>query len=279
MTYQPTPAQQQVIDADDPVLLVLGGAGTGKTSTAAAAVRACLERRDLEDGERAREPPVTGAVPVVLPRGGRPDPRPHRRHPGHVPGPGGDHHVPRVRVEPDRAVRVRRRAARAGAGHRSRAQAVPARRSHPVQGHGAARAAAVPGARHRGAPAVPLVPDRVRRIPGHRRRPVPAAHRHPRRRAAAAARRPEPVHLLQPARRGRGRAGAARRRAGPARSTPDHPARGISPRPDRGPARRRGGDPGPRLQPRRGHRGDGQRAAAGPRRTRSSRTRRQPSRR
>lgn len=48
MTYQPTPAQQAVIDADDPVLLVLGGAGTGKTSTAAAAVRACLERGSLE---------------------------------------------------------------------------------------------------------------------------------------------------------------------------------------------------------------------------------------
>lgn len=48
MTYQPTPAQQAVIDADDPVLLVLGGAGTGKTSTAAAAVRAWLERRSLE---------------------------------------------------------------------------------------------------------------------------------------------------------------------------------------------------------------------------------------
>ncbi len=45
MSYQPTPAQQQVIDADDPVLLVTGGAGTGKTTTAAAAVRACLERR------------------------------------------------------------------------------------------------------------------------------------------------------------------------------------------------------------------------------------------
>jgi DNA helicase-2/ATP-dependent DNA helicase PcrA len=46
--YQPTPAQQSVIDADDPVLLVLGGAGTGKTSTAAAAVRTCLGRRGLE---------------------------------------------------------------------------------------------------------------------------------------------------------------------------------------------------------------------------------------
>jgi DNA helicase-2/ATP-dependent DNA helicase PcrA len=48
VTYQPTPGQEPVIDATDPVLLVLGGAGTGKTSTAAAAVRACLERNDLE---------------------------------------------------------------------------------------------------------------------------------------------------------------------------------------------------------------------------------------
>lgn len=44
MTYTPDPAQQQVIDAHDPALLVLGGAGTGKTTTAAAAVRAHLER-------------------------------------------------------------------------------------------------------------------------------------------------------------------------------------------------------------------------------------------
>lgn len=47
MSYQPTPGQQPVIDASDPALLVLGGAGTGKTSTAAAAVRADLERRNL----------------------------------------------------------------------------------------------------------------------------------------------------------------------------------------------------------------------------------------
>lgn len=48
MTYQATTAQQAIIEARDPVLLVLGGAGTGKTSTAAAAVRAELERRELE---------------------------------------------------------------------------------------------------------------------------------------------------------------------------------------------------------------------------------------
>jgi DNA helicase-2/ATP-dependent DNA helicase PcrA len=52
VTYQPTPVQQQVIDAHDPVLLVLGGAGTGKTSTAAAAVRTCLEHHDQEAASR-----------------------------------------------------------------------------------------------------------------------------------------------------------------------------------------------------------------------------------
>jgi len=44
VSYKPTPAQRTVIEAADPVLLVTGGAGTGKTTTAAAAVRACLER-------------------------------------------------------------------------------------------------------------------------------------------------------------------------------------------------------------------------------------------
>ena len=54
MTYEPTPAQRPVIDARDPVLLVLGGAGTGKTSTAAAAVRAEFERQERA-GEASRK--------------------------------------------------------------------------------------------------------------------------------------------------------------------------------------------------------------------------------
>jgi DNA helicase-2/ATP-dependent DNA helicase PcrA len=49
VSYEPTPAQRPVIDAGDPVLLVTGGAGTGKTTTAAAAVRACLERTSGAD--------------------------------------------------------------------------------------------------------------------------------------------------------------------------------------------------------------------------------------
>lgn len=56
MTFDPDDAQRQVIDATDPVVLVLGGAGTGKTTTAAAAVRAELERHDQEHPER---PPRT----------------------------------------------------------------------------------------------------------------------------------------------------------------------------------------------------------------------------
>lgn len=54
MTFDPDGAQRQVIDAADPVLLVLGGAGTGKTTTAAAAVRNELEQRDGEHLGRPR---------------------------------------------------------------------------------------------------------------------------------------------------------------------------------------------------------------------------------
>lgn len=43
MKFEPRPGQEQVLDADDPVLVVLGGAGTGKTTVAAAAVRKILE--------------------------------------------------------------------------------------------------------------------------------------------------------------------------------------------------------------------------------------------
>lgn len=62
MTYRPDDEQQAVIDAVDPVLLVCGGAGTGKTTTAAAAVRAHLQRTDRRragasgGSRRAREP-------------------------------------------------------------------------------------------------------------------------------------------------------------------------------------------------------------------------------
>ena len=44
--YNPGDEQRAVIDSTDSVVVVLGGAGTGKTSTAAAAARAHLERRD-----------------------------------------------------------------------------------------------------------------------------------------------------------------------------------------------------------------------------------------
>jgi DNA helicase-2/ATP-dependent DNA helicase PcrA len=41
--FEPRPGQEQVLEATDPVLIVLGGAGTGKTSAAAAAVRKILD--------------------------------------------------------------------------------------------------------------------------------------------------------------------------------------------------------------------------------------------
>jgi DNA helicase II / ATP-dependent DNA helicase PcrA len=47
MPYNPGDEQRAVIGSMDSVVVVLGGAGTGKTSTAAAAARAHLERSDL----------------------------------------------------------------------------------------------------------------------------------------------------------------------------------------------------------------------------------------
>lgn len=45
MKFEPRPGQESVLDAKDPVLVVLGGAGTGKTTVAAAAVRTILDDR------------------------------------------------------------------------------------------------------------------------------------------------------------------------------------------------------------------------------------------
>jgi DNA helicase-2/ATP-dependent DNA helicase PcrA len=54
--YRPIGKQQDVCDSQAPTLLVLGGAGTGKTVTAAAAARAHLLRRDaLAQPRAARE--------------------------------------------------------------------------------------------------------------------------------------------------------------------------------------------------------------------------------
>jgi DNA helicase-2/ATP-dependent DNA helicase PcrA len=41
--FEPRPGQELVLNAEDPVLVVLGGAGTGKTTVAAAAVRKILD--------------------------------------------------------------------------------------------------------------------------------------------------------------------------------------------------------------------------------------------
>lgn len=64
MNYRRVCEQQEVIEADDPALLVLGAAGTGKTTTAAAAVRAELERRDVSSavGNDRRPQPLARAL-------------------------------------------------------------------------------------------------------------------------------------------------------------------------------------------------------------------------
>jgi DNA helicase-2/ATP-dependent DNA helicase PcrA len=54
MTYAPVGQQIDVVEAQDEVVLVLGGAGTGKTTTAAAAVRAHLDRLEGLDTDSAR---------------------------------------------------------------------------------------------------------------------------------------------------------------------------------------------------------------------------------
>jgi DNA helicase-2/ATP-dependent DNA helicase PcrA len=52
--YTPSPQQQGICDSQAPTLLVLGGAGTGKTVTAAAAARAHLARRATAGWPRDR---------------------------------------------------------------------------------------------------------------------------------------------------------------------------------------------------------------------------------
>lgn len=47
--FDPTAEQRRVIESTLPLLVVLGGAGTGKTTTACAAARAHLERQDAPD--------------------------------------------------------------------------------------------------------------------------------------------------------------------------------------------------------------------------------------
>lgn len=49
MTFEPTAEQQRVIESTLQLLVVLGGAGTGKTTTACAAARAHLEHQEVPD--------------------------------------------------------------------------------------------------------------------------------------------------------------------------------------------------------------------------------------
>jgi DNA helicase-2/ATP-dependent DNA helicase PcrA len=53
-TFTPAAQQQDICDSEAPTLLVLGGAGTGKTVTAAAAARAHLIRRDAAGKRKER---------------------------------------------------------------------------------------------------------------------------------------------------------------------------------------------------------------------------------
>jgi len=68
MTYKPVGKQREIIAAENQVLLVCGGAGTGKTTTAAAAVRAHLERVDQQRAEAAgpRRPRTPAARALFL---------------------------------------------------------------------------------------------------------------------------------------------------------------------------------------------------------------------
>lgn len=52
MSFEPRLGQEAVLDATDPVLVVLGGAGTGKTTVAAAAVRNVLDESQAGNGPR-----------------------------------------------------------------------------------------------------------------------------------------------------------------------------------------------------------------------------------
>lgn len=65
MSYSPNAEQLDVIHAADPVLLVLGGAGTGKTTTAAVAARTHLERRS-SSGISRRTPQSSAVSSRVL---------------------------------------------------------------------------------------------------------------------------------------------------------------------------------------------------------------------
>lgn len=54
MTFKPRPGQEPVLDAEDPVLVVLGGAGTGKTTVAAAVVRKILDHAGTSGAQNSR---------------------------------------------------------------------------------------------------------------------------------------------------------------------------------------------------------------------------------
>lgn len=54
MTFEPRAGQERVFDAEDPVLVVLGGAGTGKTTVAAAMVSTILDHASIAGSQAKR---------------------------------------------------------------------------------------------------------------------------------------------------------------------------------------------------------------------------------
>lgn len=54
MKFEAHPGQESVLDAEDPVLVVLGGAGTGKTTVAAAVVRKTLDHHQASGARSSR---------------------------------------------------------------------------------------------------------------------------------------------------------------------------------------------------------------------------------
>jgi DNA helicase-2/ATP-dependent DNA helicase PcrA len=68
MRYSPIGVQVEVIADESRVLVVLGGAGTGKTTTAAAAAAEHLRKRDSERRTARNEALSKGTVPLLLPR-------------------------------------------------------------------------------------------------------------------------------------------------------------------------------------------------------------------
>jgi DNA helicase II / ATP-dependent DNA helicase PcrA len=210
MTYKPGEEQQEIIDADDPVLLVCGGAGTGKTTTAAAAVRAYLERVDRERAATA-QPRGRERVPVALAlflSFSRSSVAQILDRTAGVLGP----YQSRVEITTFHAFAWRLLVRWGAVIGLADPQMLTDTEAKLFRADDAVRykdmlprALDLCGARGLRTPAGAVVDYRQRRVPGHRRPAVRAVHHDPWQGAAAAAWGPQPVHLQHPARCGRRR--------------------------------------------------------------------------